>query len=213
MNRAVVVASGSIENDNFLRASLKQDDFIICADGGFRHLSAIKRKPDVFLGDFDSGDRAEILAHPLMQNVPVFPFARMKNETDTHNAVLYALEHGYRDILLLGCTGTRLDHTVSNLHLLKLIRQQGGNGMVLDTHNQIQVTDSYLKIEQMPGYHLSLIAMSDKVTGLTTGGLLYPLENFTLLQGVSRGISNEFIAPTASVTVKTGWLMVIQACD
>ena len=213
MNRAVIVSSGSMDDYSFYQTKLLPDDFIICADGGFRHLCALQRKPNIFLGDFDSSSRDEIFVHPLMSGVPVLPFARMKNETDTHNAVLYALEQRYRDILLLGCTGTRLDHTLSNLHLLKLIRQHGGNGILLTEHNMVQVTDSYLHIEQMPGYHLSLLAMSDQVTGLTTNGLLYPLHDFTLHQEVSRGISNEFTASHASVTIRSGWLMVIQAID
>lgn len=213
MKRAIIVASGTISDYPFFQAWRKPDDFILCADGGFRHLCALGWKPDLFLGDFDSSDKAEVLSHSLMQGVDVLPFETMKNETDTHNAVLYALAHGYKDILMLGCTGTRLDHTLSNLHLLKLIRMQGGNGLILTEHNQIQVTDSSLEIRQQPGYHLSLISMSDQVTGLTTAGLLYPLRDFTLLQEVSRGISNEFIQPVASVTIKSGWLMVIQSRD
>lgn len=209
----MIVSSGSMQDYAFYQSNLRQDDYIICADGGFRHLCAMKRKPDIFLGDFDSANRAEVLAHPLMEGVPVIPFARMKNETDTHNAVLYALEHGYREILLLGCAGSRLDHTLSNLHLLKFIRQQGGQGMLLTEHNRVQVTDTQLEIEQIPGYHVSLLAMSDQVTGLTTEGLLYPLHDFTLLQGMSRGISNEFVATQALVTIKSGWLMVIQSID
>lgn len=213
MSRAIIVANGVISDYPFFQSYKKPDDFILCADGGFRHLCAWGWKPDVFLGDFDSINESVVLSHPLMQGVKVIPFQQMKNETDTHNAVLYALSHGYQDILMLGCTGTRLDHTLSNLHLLKLIRLQGGNGIILTEHNQVQVTDSRLEIHQQSGYCLSLIPMSEQVTGLTTQGLLYPLHNFTLLQEVSRGISNEFIQPDALITIKSGWLMVIQSRD
>ena len=213
MSRAVIVSGGGMEDYTFYQSKLRPDDYIICADGGFRHLCAMQRKPDVFLGDFDSSARAEVLAHPLMQDVPVLAFARMKNETDTHNAVLHALENGYQNIMMLGCAGTRLDHTLANLFLLKYIRQQGGNGVVLTEHNEVQVTDSRLQITQISGYHLSLIAMSEQVTGLTTNGLLYPLHDFTLCQETTRGISNEFTQPQASVSIKSGWLMVIQSID
>jgi thiamine pyrophosphokinase len=55
--------------------------------------------------------------------------------------------------------------------------------------------------------------MSETVEGICLEGLEYPLENATLRQGSTRGISNVFVKPVARITIRSGLLLVIKACD
>jgi len=213
MNRAVIVASGYMQNYSLFQQEILPSDTVICADGGIRHLIALQRKPDIFFGDFDSCDYDEIVSHPLMEGVPIKRFHCMKDKTDTELAIDYALSEGYSSLLLLGVTGTRLDQTLASISLLKKIHQQGAEGVILDDHNCILLVCNQAEIPHMEGYRLSLLALTPQVEGLSTEGLLYPLENFTLEYGSSRGISNEFIAETAKIKITNGLLLVVMSKD
>ncbi len=51
---------------------------------------------------------------------------------------------------------------------------------------------------------VSLLPFSEKVSGITTHGMQYPLNEESLEWGTTRGISNVCISDSASVEVKSG---------
>lgn len=59
------------------------------------------------------------------------------------------------------------------------------------------------------GDTLSLIPFQDDVVGIITNGLEYALRGETLHFGPARGVSNVIISPEASVTFKSGILLII----
>ena len=59
------------------------------------------------------------------------------------------------------------------------------------------------------GDFVSLMALSVRVEGVTTDGMKFPLRDETLLQGPTRGLSNEMTGGSATVTRRSGRLAVI----
>ena len=62
-----------------------------------------------------------------------------KNYTDTELALRRAMEWAPESILLLGATGTRLDHTLANIHLLRLASEAGSDTAIEDADNRIRL--------------------------------------------------------------------------
>lgn len=62
-----------------------------------------------------------------------------------------------------------------------------------------------------PGDLVSLLPLCGDVEGVSTSGLRYPLHNETLFAGCARGVSNEFTAHQAEVSLRRGLLLVCQA--
>jgi thiamine pyrophosphokinase len=60
-----------------------------------------------------------------------------------------------------------------------------------------------------PGALVSLLPLHGAARGVTTSGLLYPLDDEDLEPGTSRGVSNEWAAEVASVRVRSGVLVVV----
>ncbi|MGC8826157.1 MAG: thiamine diphosphokinase, partial [Anaerolineae bacterium] len=56
---------------------------------------------------------------------------------------------------------------------------------------------------------VSLLPLSPVVEGIVTSGLEYPLRGEPLYMGPSRGVSNVMLGPEASVTIASGWLLVV----
>ena len=92
---------------------------------------------------------------------------------------------------------------------------RGVSCQIVDAHNRIRMVDGQImwqKSDQF-GKFVSLIPFTPEVTGITLKGFAYEVENFTLVSGIARGVSNELEAETASITCQNGILLVIESRD
>ncbi|HEY5729423.1 MAG TPA: hypothetical protein VIS72_05190, partial [Anaerolineales bacterium] len=81
MQRIIIFANGELPDIEKARAILRDDDYIICADGGTRHASSLDLKPALVIGDMDSTDKVS-LRQLQAYDVPIELYPRDKNETD-----------------------------------------------------------------------------------------------------------------------------------
>ena len=212
-DKAVIVSGGKFENSEFYREILR-GKYIICADGGIYLLQKLNIKPDMFLGDFDSCNFDEIEKSGFLDECKdIKKFKIEKNATDTHIAVDFAVEKGFRDITLIGALGGRIDHSLANIMLLKYMLEKGVKGPVLNEKNKVFLPDKSIKIPPEHGRRLSLVPLTENVCGVTLKGLKYPLCDFTLTMGDSIGISNEFTDTDAEIIFEKGLLLVITSED
>lgn len=210
--KCVIVGNGDLDPNEETVAVVRRSRLIVCADGGARHLRAMGVLPHVFLGDFDS-------AHPddkrfFEENkVPTVIYPSRKDQTDSELCVAWALRHHATDFTFLGVTGSRLDHTLANVYLLKKLVERRIPARIIDRNNEIRMVSDAVEIPGRPGDYLSLIPVTEKVTGITLSGLDYPLTDAVLEMGSSLGVSNVFKATVATVSVKKGLLLVIRSRD
>lgn len=210
-SRALIICNGTIRNYEFYRKYFDKA-YIICVDGGTRHMKPFKYRPDILIGDFDSTDK-EDLQYYIDLDVEIKRFDSHKDKTDTHLAIDLAIRLGYKEIIIIGALGTRLDHSLANIQLLKHIMESGNKGIIVDEYNEIQLINSKVIIKSDLKYNLSLIPLTEIVTGVTSKGLYYPLNNISLKMGDSIGISNEFIAKEAEIAIKSGILILMKSKD
>lgn len=204
MSKAVIISAGSITDYEYIASFIDEDDFIVCADGGLAHAKRMGVVPNLTVGDFDSYE-GEVEGE-------VRRFNPEKDYTDTDIAVKAAMEKGFDEFVLLGATGTRLDHTLSNIGLLEFLAKNGKRGYVINENNIITVILKSSVIERKDGWHLSLIPIGG-VKGVTLKNLKYPLENYDLKFSESLAVSNEFTDKDAVVELKEGSLIVIKSRD
>lgn len=197
--RAVIIGNGCIGDYARAKTYIKEGDFVICADGGIRHAVKMGIKADLLIGDFDSSDTSYKDAVKSM----VYP--TRKDFTDGELCVKYANEHGYDEVVMLGMTGSRMDHSLTDILLLS----QCKNGMIADDNNEIYYIKDKLEIEGKRGMTLSIIPLKGDLCGIVTEGLDYPLNDETLYFGESRGNSNVIVADYCSISAKSGEAAVI----
>lgn len=200
----VIISAGSVSDYEYIKSFIHEGDFVICADGGLAHAGKMGVAPDLTVGDFDSWKG------PLSGEVRAFK--PEKDCTDTHIAVSEAIERGYKSITLLGCSGTRLDHTLSNVGLLEYIAHRGGEGYLINENNIVTVITEEAFFEGETGEYISVIPIG-VAEGVTIENLKYTLENRTLRFEESLAVSNEFIGKRAKISVKKGSLIVIRSRD
>lgn len=211
--RAVIFCGGQIADREAVRPHLQPADLIIAADAGARHALAFGLVPHLAVGDFDSGG-PELQAQLAGMGVPVHQVPVAKDETDTHLAVREALQRGATEIVLLGATGDRLDHTIANVLLLPGL-PPGVTALIVDAKNVIQLlrAPGRVQLRGAAGEFVSLLPLTPRVQGIHTEGLLYPLHDGTLAWGESRGVSNQLVGEVAAVSAGEGALLIIQARD
>lgn len=165
-------------------------------------------RPDVVVGDLDSLDAA---THSLLQaagcRFVVHPAA--KDETDLELALHWAVDEGARQITVIGAFGGRPDHLLANLLLLADRRFIGLDLRLRSRQWQVWLAHNEATITGHTGDAVSLIPLSERVTGVVTDGLAYPLRGETLRRGPARGVSNVMQRDVARVCFGSGLLFVL----
>ena len=135
-----------------------------------------------------------------------------KDYTDSFEAVFLAKERGFSEVLMFGASGSRLDHSLANIFLLKKAKDMAINLTLCDENNIVYITENELLVKKKEGYHLSVIQLTEAI-GITLKGLYYPLDDKDAALGDMIGISNEFTEEEAKISVKKGTLLVILSKD
>ena len=183
-------------------------DFILCADGGYDYASASGIVPNMLIGDLDS------ITLPNDPAIETLIFPSEKDDTDTGICLQTALNQGYRDILIIGGLGGRLDHTMSNIQLITGKCHLADRITIRDRSNSCTViTDGSVTLPRIKDQYVSIFSMSEKSTGVTTSGLKYPLDDATMVYGSTLGTSNEIIDAQATISVKEGRLLIITSME
>ena len=83
--------------------------------------------------------------------------------------------------------------------------------MIATDNAQLVVIKDRITITNDGYDRVSLIPISEKVTGVTCTGLRYDLQNDVLYRADSRGTSNRFREETAMIEIKDGVLLIVKA--
>lgn len=189
---------------------IKNYDYIICADNGIKHARALQIIPDYILGDFDSANEEDRLYFDKVETCKV---AAMKDETDTELAVEKALDLGGTQIDILGGLGSRIDHSLANIHLLYRGLKCGVPMRLMNGHNTVYLIDHEITLEGKPKDIVSLLPLTMEVKGVSTEGLVYGLQSDSFHLGKPYGVSNVMTGTRFKVTLDEGLLLVIKAND
>ena len=208
MQRIIIFANGELPHRSKVHRLLRTDDYIICADGGTRHALALGVRPDLLIGDMDSAEKTQ-LEKLQKEGVAVELFPRDKNETDLELAIQHAIELEPRQILIVAALGGRLDQTLANITLLSNPRLANFDIRLDDGVEEIFLCRDQAQVQGRSGDLVSLIPWQGTVSDIQTQNLKYPLYHETLYPDRTRGVSNEMLGDSASVSIGAGLLLVV----
>ena len=208
MKRCVIVGGAPIEKYDRIRSYLNpENDYYIFCDCGLRHAEPLGVRPDLIVGDFDSHEKPDSTAETI-----VLP--TVKDDTDTVHALNEAIERGYKDYLLIGMTGRRLDHTLGNVYMLVHAFERGMNALMVDDYSEISVVSSKsVQIDDSQPF-FSLINITGKARGIYIEGAKYPLNGAEIKYDYQYGVSNEVLpGQLATIRVEDGLLLLIRDAE
>jgi len=204
MKHTLILCNGSPPSEDLLREYRANSDHFIAADGGGNIALQHNLTPDVVIGDLDSFDGSPDNDFEVIHKPDQYA-------NDLEKALAHALQQQATHVHILGATGLRLDHTLKNLSVLKQFHDQFIELRMRDNFGETRLLDLNFREEFPTGTSLSLFPLSGKVTGITTSGLKYPLDDGVLENGVRDGSSNETIEALIEITHKRGDLLLFVA--
>ncbi len=198
MKRCVIFCAAQFDS---LMGPIGETDYVIAADGGFRHTEGLGLKPNAILGDFDS-----LGYTPAGANV--FPVE--KDDTDAMLAVRHGLSLGLREFLIYGgLDGPRLDHTFANVQTLEFLAEHGGYGYLIGKDYILTVVkNGGVRFSAGAKSTISVFCVGPDARGVTERGLYYSLEDAVLTSSFPLGASNHFTGAEAEISVKQGSLLL-----
>lgn len=216
MKKALIIANGQAVDKERVSEELKDVSLIISVDGGARHLETLGVTPDILLGDFDSISDIEMIQSKYPK-ARVIGFDARKDQTDSELALEIALESECDDIVMIGVTGERLDHTFGNVFMMSRGVKRGVAVRLVDNYNVINYLEapylSQMTLQGKKGDLVSIIPLKENVTGIETQGLEYIVKEGLILFGSSYGLSNVMESDCAQISLKTGAVLIIKSRD
>lgn len=216
--KVLIISGGSIEEE-FAREFLRDHsfDYMIAADKGLEVCDRLKLRIDYIVGDFDSILPGLIDQYEEDGTISIDRYNPVKDYTDTGIAMRKAVEMGADGVYFIGATGTRLDHSMSNIFCLNYLRERNIRGVILDPHNRITMpVETSFEIDRTSQYgkFVSFFPYSEEVTHLTLKGFKYPVTDRSMKKG-DEGlfVSNEITDEHAFVSYDKGILIMIESRD
>ena len=118
--------------------------------------------------------------------------------TDSMKAIEHELSQGMDEIVLLGATGQRIDHSLANLSLLKRYDQLT-RLTLLDDFSETMFVNKELTFEAEIGRKISLMVLGGS-SWVTTKGLKWELDGELQSFGPF-GVSNQIVESSVSIKV------------
>ena len=178
MNSIVILGDGAFPTEPYPLFLLDHADGVVCCDGALEKLLAhdASARPLAVVGDLDS------LPNGLQERfASVLVHVAEQDDNDQTKALRWVLENHpeVSEIVFLGATGLREDHTVGNLGLLMDYPRQFDLGerklsMVSDFGTAFVITDS-CDLHLGEGRRISLFS-ADNSLRLSSEGLEWPLD-------------------------------------
>ncbi|WP_040211653.1 thiamine diphosphokinase [Clostridium polynesiense] len=210
--KILIIGGGKLPEKETLIKEYGESDYVICADKGGEYLFNAGLNPTILIGDLDSISQEALTA--FKQNeVKIEKFPAEKDYTDTELCVYKALEQNPDEIIMLGCTGSRVDHLLGNLGLLKLCLDRNVKAVIKDENNEIFLIDKPLFLKGEQGKLISLQAYSSEVSNINLKGVKYPLKGYNLKPWSPFTVSNVINDSEVEITFTEGILMVILPKD
>ena len=206
--RCVIIGSAPVDEAErrFIGTQVSPEDFLVCADGGYETARRLGLKPDLLIGDLDS------CTEDFPPDIEAVRLPVHKDDTDMMYSLKECLGRGYRDFLLLGATGGRLDHTVANLCGLYYLAMHNARGVLADRQNEtVLVINGRVGLQGEPGALVSVFPYGASYCTLSYEGLEYPLDHYRLYPYDPMGTSNRLISTAAKITVHEGPALIIMA--
>ena len=204
MKRCVIFGGGQIGDPEQIKNLVRQEDYLICADSGYRHCVQLGFSPQLVLGDFDS------YAGVVQSDCELLRYPIEKDDTDTMLAVKTGLERGETEFHIYGgMGGRRTDHTIANFQALLYLARRGAQGWLYGQGERYTaVCGGTVTFPARDRGILSVFCLGADARDVSIQGGQYPLHHAVLTAEFPLGVSNHFVGRPITVSVRDGSLLI-----
>ena len=206
MKKCLIIANGKSPAKSVVNYFVNKGySTIICADGGANSAKKIGVIPNFIVGDLDSISESTLKYFNGKSKIIKY---KRQNDTDVEKSLKFAINKKYNEVILLGVTGDRLDHTICNLGIVLKFFDKIKISLVSEKSFLIPINKPTI-LKSKIGETISFYAF-DKKTKITSTCLKYKLNNTALPFGIKESTSNVAIQNDIRIKVTGGIVFVIR---
>ena len=198
----IILANGNYPTHPTPVQKIKEAGSIICCDGAVNQLKDNGLEPYIIIGDLDSIDQA--LKSNYDNRTIYLPD---QDENDLRKAMLWADKKGVVELTILGATGKRDDHSLSNIFTLLQFPTYIKCTLVTD-YGYFSIAEDIAKFRSFKGQQISFFSIDPDIE-ITSTNLKYNLKS-TKFNNIYCGSLNECFNTDFTITVSHGIVLVYQ---
>lgn len=201
MTYYTIFAGSPVRDPDYIKALMRPDSQLICADSGANIAFQLGAQPDVIIGDFDS-IKPEILSH--YQGNPDIIITPMDDQSTTDlQKALNLIPQDAKEIAIFGALGGRMDHVFANILLLEQYPVPMRFALH-DEHHSIRILTEDFQFDGQIGDKIGILPIRP-IDHLRYEGLQYPADTIDGPYTLGwLGTSNVMSAPSAKISITGG---------
>ena len=176
INKTVILAAGDYPTSPAALEALASARHVVCCDSAAVTFERrAHRTPDAVVGDLDS-----LPASYLHRHADIVVRNPGQDDNDLAKAFALCMARGWRDIIILGATGRREDHTIGNIAWLAEFAEKAPKVAMLTDHGIFTVVHAPGgAVSTEPGMQISFFGF-DANQRLTADGVVFPVKDLAL---------------------------------
>ena len=195
----VILGGGDYPTHPLPLSLLQNAPRVQCCDGAAAEYIRRGHIPWRIVGDCDS--IPDDIRRQYADRVVVISEQETNDQTKN---VIYARDHGFKRIAIVGATGRREDHTIGNISLLTEYNKMGLDVRIYTDHGMFVICSGSTDFAVRPGTQISIFNW--KAHGFTSSGLKYPLYDFDALW---MGTLNEATEDVVSISADGVYIVFV----
>jgi len=204
--QTTIFLNGKMPRERIINEYIGHKRFIIAADGGANFLKKRNILPAIIIGDFDSISKST-LNFFKKKNVKIEKILE-QDSTDFEKCLKFCVRKKLNDIVVLGATSIRPDHTLNNFSVMKRYSDRLRIKLIEDEF-EIFFISKKIKFKYTPNQTVSFLGLP-KAANVTTKGLEYLLSNEELEFGVREGTLNRSVSDSVSISYDSGSILLFK---
>lgn len=207
----LICCAGELSDRILFEEYYEKSDFKIAVDGGTKYFTDYDKDFDFAIGDFDS-IKIEDKKFLEVNNKIYEKYKRKKDFTDFEAAINILIEKNCKTIYAFGATGTRLDHTMSNLIYSKKCFDIGIELVFVGNNNIIKFLGESTECVMRYDY-ISIVVLSNNGMRIRLKGFEYDSENLDVDFCSTLTISNKVKDKKGYIELIEGYGLLIDSRD
>ena len=195
----VILGGGDYPTHPLPLSLLQNAPRVQCCDGAAAEYIRRGHIPWRIVGDCDSIH--DDIRRQYADRVVVISEQETNDQTKN---VIYARDHGFKRIAIVGATGRREDHTIGNISLLTEYYKMGLDVRIYTDHGMFVICNGSTDFAVRPGTQISIFNW--KAHGFASSGLKYPLYDFDALW---MGTLNEATEDVVSISAEGVYIVFV----
>lgn len=196
---AAVIGNGEFPRREIMDNWLRRVSFTACCDGAADRFLSMGLTPDSIIGDCDS-----LSDETKLQYAPMICRIADQESNDQTKAVRYLASKGIQNMVILGATGRRDDHTLGNISLLVHYLECGITAVMPTDFGVFIPCCNNMTFRSFVGQQVSIFRFG--AGGLQGENLKYPLRDFDMFW---QGTLNESTDKSFSIYAEGCYLVYL----